>query len=194
MIRIGLTGGIGSGKSTVARIFEVLGIPVYYADEEAKKLMATDPVLREAIISEFGQEAYSSGMLDRKYLASVVFNDPAKLAKLNALVHPATLASSEQWMMQQQTPYAIKEAALLFESGAQKQLDNVIGVNAPYALRIQRVMERDNITKEEIERRMAGQLDETKKMNLCDFIVNNDEQELLIPQVIELHRKLLSLT
>ncbi len=193
MLRIGLTGGIGSGKTTVARIFEVLGIPVYYADDAAKQLMNDDQDLKRSIIRHFGTASYAHEKLNRSYLASVVFNDPEKLSLLNSIVHPATIADAEQWMKQQTTPYAIKEAALLFESGAQNYVDHVIGVNAPYSLRLQRAMNRDNISKEEVESRMTKQLDETKKMNLCDFLINNDEKELLIPQVTALHQKLLKL-
>ena len=149
MIRIGLTGGIGSGKSTVAKVFEVLGIPVYYADDAAKKLMNEDQQLKQKIQEQFGEAVYKDGQLDRKFLAGIVFNAPEKLQQLNALVHPATLRDAEQWMQQhavscgQATPYAIKEAALIFESGAHEELDYVIGVYAPAPLRIQRTMQRD---------------------------------------------------
>jgi len=199
MLRIGITGGIGSGKTTVARIFEVLGIPVYYADDAAKRLMNEDEVLQQKIIENFGPEVYENKQLNRTKLASLVFNDPQKLAILNSIVHPATISDAENWMKNigqgnnSEIPFAIKEAALLFESGAQKNLDHVIGVNAPYKLRLQRAMKRDNLTKEAVESRMNKQMDETKKMNLCNFIITNDEVQLLIPQVVELHRKLLNL-
>lgn len=197
MLRIGITGGIGSGKSTVARIFEVLGVPVYYADDAAKRLMNEDETLQQKIAENFGPDIFENKQLNRALLASRVFNDPEKLSTLNSIVHPLTIADAEQWMKQvaktgnKKTAYAIKEAALLFESGAQKKLDYVIGVNAPYKLRLQRAMQRDNLSKEEVEARMARQMDETKKMNLCNFIVTNDEVQLLIPQVVELHKKLL---
>ena len=200
MLRIGITGGIGSGKTTVARIFEVLGIPVYYADDAAKRLMNEDEELQQKIIENFGPEVYENKQLNRTKLASLVFNDPQKLALLNTLVHPATIADAENWMKNighennsSEIPFAIKEAALLFESGAQKNLDYVIGVNAPYKLRLQRAMKRDKLTKEAVESRLNKQMDETKKMNLCNFIITNDEEQLLIPQVEELHRKLLNL-
>src|SRR6478735_7399270 len=131
MLKIGLTGGIGSGKSTVAKIFEQLGVPVYYADTEAKRIMNEDPILTAELILHFGKEVFVDGKLNRKYLSSLVFNDKKKLDLLNSLVHPATIRNSEQWMQQQQSPYAIKEAALIFESGSQDQLDYVIGVSAP---------------------------------------------------------------
>lgn len=199
MLRIGITGGIGSGKTTVARIFEVLGIPVYYADDAAKRLMNEDETLQQKIIENFGPEVYENKQLNRTKLASLVFNDQQKLAILNTLVHPATIADAENWMKNigqgnnsSEIPFAIKEAALLFESGAQKNLDYVIGVNAPYKLRLQRAMKRDNLSKEAVESRINKQMDETKKMNLCNFIITNDEVQLLIPQVVELHKKLVT--
>lgn len=194
MLKIGLTGGIGSGKSTVAAIFEVLGIPVYYADDAAKRLMNEDEELKEKIQLQFGNEVYTNGQLNRKRLAEIVFASPEKLALLNALVHPATLQDAENWMQKQNTPYAIKEAALIFESGAQEHLDYVIGVTAPAPLRIQRTMHRDGISREEVIARMDKQLDETIKMKLCDFILVNNEQEMLMPQILGLHEKLLTLS
>ncbi len=193
MLRIGITGGIGSGKSTVAKVFEVLGIPVYYADDAGKHLMNEDEELKQQVKDHFGDAAYINEQLDRKYLAGIVFNAPEKLQLLNSLVHPATLKDAARWMQQQTGPYAIKEAALIFESGAQEQLDYVIGVNAPAPLRIQRAMHRDNISRDEVLARMNRQIDETIKMRLCDFIIKNDEQELLIPQVMDLHQKLLKI-
>ena len=194
MLRIGLTGGIGSGKSTVARVFEVLGVPVYYADDAAKRLMNEDGELKQKIRKEFGEAVYSDEALNRKALAEIVFNNPEKLVRLNALTHPATIADAERWMLRQNTPYAIKEAALVFESGAHQQLDYVIGVTAPAPLRILRTMKRDHVSKEEVTARMDKQMDESIKMRLCDFVLVNDEQGLLLPQVLELHKKLVSLS
>lgn len=194
MLKIGITGGIGSGKSTVAKIFEVLGIPVYYADDAAKRLMQEDEELKKKIQLQFGNEVYTNGQLNRKRLAEIVFASPEKLAQLNALVHPATLKDAERWMQKQITPYAIKEAALIFESGAHEYLDYVIGVTAPAPLRIQRTMQRDGITREEVMARMNKQMDETIKMKLCDFVLVNNEQEMLLPQVIQLHEKLSALS
>ncbi len=194
MLRIGITGGIGSGKSTVAKVFEVLGIPVYYADDGAKRLLNEDEELKLKVLQQFGDEVYKNGKLDKKYLADIVFKSPEKLAFLNSFVHPATLKDAESWMKKQTSAYSIKEAALIFESGAQVYLDYVIGVTAPAPLRIQRTMKRDGITREEAITRMDNQLDESIKMRLCNFVITNDEQEMLLPQVLLLHDKLLTLS
>ena len=194
VLRVGLTGGIGSGKSTVAQIFEVLGIPVYFADTAAKRLMNEDAELRSAITTIFGKEAYVNNILDRKYISSIVFSDPAKLQQLNALVHPATKKDGEAWMKQQKSPYAIHEAALIFEAKVSDRLDYVMGVSSPIELRIKRAKERDKVSREEILKRMDQQLDEELKMSKCDFVLINDEQQLLIPQVLDLHEKLIALS
>lgn len=191
MLRVGITGGIGSGKSTVAKVFEVLGIPVYYADSAAKNIMQEDEELKTLLKKHFGEETYKEGILDRSHLSSLVFNNRQKLDLLNALVHPATIRGAAQWMNAQTTPYAIKEAALIFESGSQDQLDFIIGVYAPVHLRIKRVMDRDKITREEVQHRMQFQIEESIKMRLCDAVVSNDEQQLVIPQVLKLHEQLL---
>ncbi|MEJ7611228.1 MAG: dephospho-CoA kinase [Ferruginibacter sp.] len=191
MLRIGLTGGIGSGKTTVAKIFEVLGVPVYYADASAKRLMNEDPVMRQRIITAFGEESYINDKLNRPYLASVVFSDPEKTKLINSFIHPATLADAAKWMDLQKSPYAVKEAALIFEAGAEKHLDLVIGVQAPFELRMQRAMERDNISEDAVRSRMEKQMDEAEKMSRCDILINNDEKELLIPQVVVIHEQLL---
>ena len=192
MIKIGLTGGIGSGKTTVAKIFELLGIPVYYADDAAKRIMNEDEELKTAIQKQFGKDAYDNEGLNRTFLSAKVFTDPSRLEILNSLVHPATIGDAAKWMSQQKTSYTIKEAALIFESGSAEHLDYVIGVYAPPHLRIKRAMERNHLSHEEVTQRINKQLDENIKMKLCDFVIYNDEQHLLIPQVIELHKKLLS--
>jgi dephospho-CoA kinase len=194
VLRVGLTGGIGSGKSTVAQIFEVLGIPVYYADIAAKKIMNENKELRSAITNIFGEQAYENNILNRKYISSIVFSDPARLKQLNALVHPATKKDAAAWMQEQISPYAIHEAALIFEAKVSERLDLVVGVSSPIELRIKRAIERDNVSREEVLKRMDQQLDEELKMNKCDFILINDEQQLLIPQVLELHEKLIGLS
>jgi len=194
MLRIGLTGGIGSGKSTVAKIFEVLGIPVYYADDEAKRLMNEDESLKQQIVQHFGKESYAADKLNRSYIASIVFNNETKLALLNSLTHPITIRHADEWMKKQTAPYIIKEAALLFESHANEHLDKIIGVDAPQSLRIQRVMLRDKVSSEDVMKRINRQMDDAEKMKRCDFVIKNDEQELLLPQVMKLHEDLLLLS
>lgn len=194
MLKIGLTGGIGSGKSTVARIFGILGIPVFDADSIAKTIMNEDETLKAAIISYFGPNAYQAGRLDRNFMASAVFQDEEKRMKLNALVHPAVLQTAKNWMLQQNTAYVIKEAALIFESGSQETLDLVIGVYAPKSLRLQRTMQRDNTDRASVLKRMNSQIKEELKMKLCDFVLYNDEQMLLTPQVLNLHKELVLLS
>lgn len=197
MLKVGITGGIGSGKSVVSRIFEVLGIPVYYADAQAKQLMHSDVRLREQIEQHFGEQAYQHDQLNRTYLAAQVFGNAEKTQLLNSLVHPAVIAHAERWMKNLEAsgkfPYVLKEAALFFESGSAAGLDFIIGVSAPHAMRIQRVMHRDGVGRQEVLTRMSRQIDESLKMKLCDFVLINDEQQLLIPQVLSLHEKLLAM-
>lgn len=193
MLRIGLTGGIGSGKSTVARIFEVLHVPVYYADAASKRLYQTDAALMAELKKHFGNDIYNDTELNRAKLAQLVFNDDEKLALLNSLVHPPTIKDAEQWMARQTAPYIIKEAALLFESGSVRGLDYVIGVHAPLPLRMQRVLARDGATRDEVAARMARQLDETIKMKLCDFVICNDGEQAVLPQVLQLHERFLKM-
>ena len=195
MLKIGITGSIGAGKSTVAGIFKVLGIPVFDADATAKNILNTDSVLREQIAATFGSETYKNGLLDKKYLATLVFNNPDQLAKLNALVHPATIEAANIWAKhweEQGCPYILKEAALLFEAGTNVGLDFIIGVTAPVEMRIARVMERDHVTREEVLKRMQHQLDDTEKMKRCNFVIDNNEVSLVIPQVLALHARFIS--
>jgi dephospho-CoA kinase len=191
MLRIGITGGIGSGKSTVAQIFNVLGIPVYSSDDAAKRLMNEDQKLKNNIIKSFGEDSYSNGRLNRKYLAAQAFSDPNKTELLNSLVHPATIKDAAIWMETQTAPYIIKEAALIFESGSNQFLDAVIGVKSPLALRIERTMKRNNVTATEVEARIKLQMDEEEKLSLCNYIIVNDEEQMLIPQVLLLHQRFL---
>jgi dephospho-CoA kinase len=195
MLKIGITGGIGAGKSTVAGIFKVLGVPVFDADATAKNILNTDPILREQIAAAFGFETYKNGLLDRKYLATLVFNNPNQLAKLNALVHPATIKAANAWAKQweqQGSPYILKEAALLFEAGTNEGLNYIIGVTAPVELRIKRVMAREHVPREEVLSRMQHQLDDTEKMKRCNIVLDNNEKALLIPQVLALHQQFIS--
>lgn len=189
MLKIGITGGIGSGKSTVANIFKVLGVPVFDADSVAKQVMENDLQLREQLITQFGVTTFQDGKLNRSYLASVVFKDPYQLAILNAMVHPITLKAADDWMKLQSASYAIKEAALIFEAGAGAGLDLIIGVTAPTAIRVQRVMQRDGISREAVLERMDKQIDESIKMRLCDFVIQNDNLHLITTQVLDLHKR-----
>ena len=193
MLKIGLTGGIGSGKTTVANIFKVLGIPVFDADTVAKNLMENDPVLKKKLLAQFGPLVFEHDKLNRKWLAGIVFNDPYQLDLLNAMVHPITLSAAENWFDGMDKPYGIKEAALLFEAGAGAGLDYIIGVFAPQHIRIQRVMQRDGLNREEVLSRIDRQVSDTIKMKLCDFVILNDDQQLLTEQVLALHHKFLEL-
>jgi len=195
MLKIGITGNIGSGKTTVSKVFEVLGVPVFNADDAAKSVMVTDDELISGIKSALGQVSYfKDGTLNRKHIAEIVFNDKKKLAKLNSLVHPATFRAFDAWVKSiSGVPYVLKEAALLFESDAHKFCDYTIMVQAPLETRLKRVMERDGITRDEVEKREANQFPEEKKAKLADYLIINDDTQLVIPQVLELHRGFRSL-
>lgn len=195
MLKIGLTGNIGSGKTTVAKVFELLGIPVFYADDEAKKLMVSDAILMDALKQTFGSESYfEDGSLNRKHIAGIVFNNEAELKKLNALVHPATFRAFDNWILNiKDAPYVIKEAALLFESDSYKMCDRSLLVSAPLENRIVRVIKRDHITRAEVESREARQFTEEKKKQLANDVIINDDRQLVIPQVLALHQQYLAL-
>ncbi len=185
---IGLTGGIGSGKSVVAKVFATLGIPVFNADEEAKRIMQASPVIKEKLILQFGSEVYNEFGLQKEKLAAIVFNDPFQLQLLNAIVHPVTIQAAKDWAAKQTSPYVIKEAALIFESGSAEGLFKVIGVTAPLTIRKHRVMQRDGITKDQVEARMRNQISDTIKMRLCDYVIHNDNQQMVIPQVLSIDK------
>lgn len=190
-LQIGITGGIGTGKSFVCKIFKHLNIPVYDADSRAKWLMANDPQLKKSIIEAFGEEAYNKDGLNRKYLASKVFNDSDNVSQLNSLVHPAVGRDYQQWVKENQDkPYLLKEAALMFESGSYKQLDSVIYVHASKELRLKRIKQRDpHRSEEEIEAIIKKQLSAEEMKDRSDYVINNDEKEMLLPQILELHEK-----
>ncbi len=185
---IGLTGGIGSGKSVVAKVFATLGIPVFNADEEAKKIMQGSPLIKAKLTEQFGADIYDDSGLQKEKLANIVFNDPFQLQLLNAIVHPITIQAAKDWAAKQNSPYVIKEAALIFESGSADGLFKVIGVTAPLHIRKHRVMQRDGISKEQVEARMRNQISDTIKMRLCDYVIHNDNQEMVIPQVLEINK------
>ena len=189
MLKIGITGGIGSGKSTVARVFHTLGIPVFDADIVAKDIVAKDPQVRKALIKHFGDIVFENGQLNKKYLSGIVFNNAGWIKLLDSIIHPATIKASEIWMEKQNTSYAIKEAALLFEANTANGLDAIIGVYAPVEMRIGRVMHRNRLSREEVLNRIGKQMNEDEKMNLCDYVIYNDEKQAVIPQVLELHKQ-----
>ncbi|MVN92319.1 dephospho-CoA kinase [Mucilaginibacter aquatilis] len=190
MLKIGITGNIGSGKTTVCRVFELLGIPVFYSDDAAKQVMTTDTQLIKNLKQHFGNEAYfDNGTLNKKFISSIVFNNAAELNKLNSLVHPAVFRAFDAWIINHTAaPYVLKEAAILFESGSYKDCDHTILVTAPTPARLQRVIERDNITIEQAEARNSKQMPQEEKVKLADYIINNDNSALVIPQVLHLHK------
>ncbi len=190
MRQVGITGGIGSGKSTVCKVFKTLGVPVFNADEVARELTNNDPVIAKGIVAAFGDAYYENGVLDRKRLAAFVFEHPEKLEQLNSIIHPLVGAAYEQWLTQQDAPYVIKEAAILVETGGYKSLDFLILVTAPAVLRQQRVMHRDGVSAAEVQARMKRQLPEEEKAKHAHAIIHNDEKQLLLPQVVTLHEQL----
>ncbi len=184
MLKVGITGGIGTGKSVVCKIFETLGIPVLYADDIARWLMEHDTELIAKVKKLLGEEAYTLGKLNRKYIGSVIFNNQEKLLQLNELTHPVTIAYGKNWMDQQTTHYAIKEAALFFESNSHKNMDVMIGITAPLDVRVKRAMDRDGLTHNEVLDRVAKQMDNDTKMSRCDMVIINDGVKALVPQVM----------
>ncbi|HMI68164.1 MAG TPA: dephospho-CoA kinase [Cyclobacteriaceae bacterium] len=196
-LQIGITGGIGSGKSLVCRIFQQLGVPVYDADSRAKELMVTDSILAGQIKKEFGTQSYSSdGGIDRTLLAQTVFNDPVKLEKLNRMVHPRVAEDYNHWVEQHRDkPYVIKEAALIFEAGSWKGLDKVIVVASPEGLRMKRILSRDtHRTANDVQAIINNQMPEEEKLKRADFVITNDESQLVIPQVLQLHEQLVRMS
>lgn len=192
MKKIGITGGIGSGKTTVCKIFELLGIPIYYADDRAKELIVKDEKLKAKIIETFGEESYRvDGSYNTVYIGGIVFSDKEKLAQLNAIVHPAMYQDGLDWHNAQEgVPYTLKEAAILFESKGHLQMDKSILVVAPEDIRIQRVMKRDGSTAAEVKARIDKQLPDAEKIKLADYIILNDGSAPLVPQILKVHDKL----
>ncbi len=190
MLKIGITGGIGSGKTTVCKLFELLGTPVYYADDASKKLLIEDPEIKKSILTIFGEEVLDEDrFISRKKVAALVFGNDDNLKKLNAIMHPAVARHFDSWLKQYDThPYVVKEAAIMFESGAYLQMDKIITVVAPEALRIARVMKRDMVQKKDIQQRMQAQLTDEEKIKRSQYVILNDEVQLVIPQVLELHK------
>lgn len=195
MLKVGITGGIGSGKTTICQIFETLGIPVYYADDAAKRLMAQKGPLKSRILELFGKEAYfRNGRLNRKHISAMAFPQPELLQKLNAAVHPAVIQDGNQWMenmAKTKSPYALKEAALLIESGSYKQLDKLIVVTCPEEIRLQRAMKRDKASAQKIHERMGAQLSDEKRLEYADYVIVNDGSISLIGQILGIHEELM---
>ncbi len=195
MLKIGITGGIGSGKTTICKVFETLGIPVFYADAVAKLAMITDSVLIAGVKKTFGLTSYhQDGALNNKHIAAIVFNNPTELDKLNALVHPAVFKAFEEWTKTKvisSAPYVLKEAALLFESGSYKMCDKNILVTSPMALRLARVMQRDKVTEAQVMARMDKQFTDDQKAKMADYFISNTPADSIILQVLNLHEKFL---
>jgi dephospho-CoA kinase len=197
MLKVGITGGIGSGKTTVCQIFEKLGVPVYYADQRAKELMEDDALLRTEIKQEFGDEVYDAdGKLNRKLLAEIVFSNEEKLVKLNGMVHPAVFRDNQSWneiLAKRGYTYVLKEAALLVETGSYRMLDKLIVVSAPEEDRIRRVMARDDSTEQQVRGRIRAQMPEEQKVKYADYIIYNDAIMELVPEVTRIHVDLMNL-
>ncbi len=195
MLIIGLTGGIGSGKTTAAEVFKKLGIPVYNSDEEAKKLMNTDTTIINKLKMIFGYDIYdTNNLLNKKKLSALIFNNKDKLNTVNSIVHPVVKKHFSKWVNKQNAPYLIKETAILFESGIDKDVDKIITVTAPIQLRINRVKQRDSISEEEVIKRINNQFDDEYKIKKSDFIIKNDNKELIIRQILSIHKKILQIS
>jgi dephospho-CoA kinase len=188
MLIVGLTGGIGSGKSVIAVIFQVLGVPVFQADPEAKKCYSEPDVISE-VLKKFGPEVINGNQVDTKALAKIVFSDVHALASLNAIIHPRVLRAYEDWGRQYlKLPYIIMESAIIFEAGLVQRFDHIISVFAPEELCMKRIMQRDGVTHEQVESRLKAQIDPQEKIKNSDFVIYNDDKQLVVPQVLEIHK------
>jgi dephospho-CoA kinase len=188
---VGLTGGIGSGKTTVANMFHALGVPIYIADEEAKKLMTSSKVIKRKLITLFGDDAYINGILNKSFIAKTIFNDKTVLEKMNHIIHPRIGSHFKKWMLKQNAPYVIKEAAILFENGSYMQYDFIITVTASKELKIKRLLKRDNTTKQNIETIMKNQWSDEEKIKRSNFVIINSELENTSQQVAKIHQQIL---
>ena len=191
--RLGVTGGIGSGKTTVCRIFRVLGVPVFVADVEARRLMNNDPSVRQEINGITGKDLYTTGELDRKELARLIFNRPELLQRVNAVVHPAVLRIFDDWASKQEVPYVIMEAAILFEAKADMFVDRVASISAPVEERIGRVMGRNELSREEVMERIKNQLEDDEREEQSYYVINNADNEMIIPEILKIHEDMLRL-
>ena len=186
MKTIGLTGGIGSGKSTVSRLFETMGIPIYTADTESKKLINISPKIREQLMAKFGEQLYKNGEVDKAMLASLIFGNEENLRYANSVIHPVVFDDFRQWAEQQTQPFVVIESAILFDSGFYKSVDVIVNVSAPLEMRIRRVEERDKVSRKSIEARINSQMSEEERNRLSDYTIFNDERQALLPQVEKL--------
>lgn len=188
---IGITGGIGSGKSTVCKMFELLRVPVYHADDQARELCNTHPDIIREVVALIGEQAYVDGIYNRAYIGSIVFQQPHLLEKLNGIIHPRVAHDFDEWCGQwSHVPFVIKEAAILFESGADKQVDRVITVTAPVDMRTNRVMKRDGLSSQQVTARMNNQWSDEEKMKRSHFVIFCNEKQLVIPQVLHIYQQL----
>jgi len=191
MLKLGITGGIGSGKSTISKLLKLLGIPVYMADAESKILTATSPIIKEKLIKELGKELYNGNELNKVLLASYIFNDAAKLQTVNAIIHPEVRDHYLKWLEKHHSyPVVAHEAAILFESGLNKLVDKTVTVYTPLDMRIERVMQRDRTTREKVIERINSQMPEEEKIKLSDYVIYNDGSESLIRQTLDILKEL----
>jgi dephospho-CoA kinase len=192
-IKLGVTGGIGSGKTTVCRIFSVLGIPVFSADEEGKRIQDTDPEIKRQINSVVGRDLYLTGTLDRTALASLIFNDRNLLEKINSIVHPVVFGNFREWAAKQESPYSIMEVAILFESGAFRMMDRILTIITPVEERIQRIIKGNKLNREQVIERIKNQIDDASRLEKSDFVIFNSENDMVIPAVLAVHKDMLEL-
>ncbi len=191
-MKLGITGGIGSGKTSVCRVFNVLGIPVFSADPEARKIMDNEKNIIRGINKIAGRDLYNEGTLDRTTLASLIFNDSDLLRKVNALVHPVVFEHFKRWVEEQKAPYVIMEAAILFESGASDLVDRVATVVAPVEERISRVIQGNRLTREQVMERIKNQMDDESRIKMSDYIIYNSENDMIIPAILKIHEDLIN--
>jgi dephospho-CoA kinase len=192
-LRLGVTGGIGCGKTTVCRVFSVLGIPVFSADDEAKRIQDSDTDIQIKLNTIAGKDLYSSGKLDRKELAALIFNNKDLLFEVNSIIHPAVFKYFIKWVARQDAPYSIMEAAILFESGAYRLMDRIVTVVAPLEERIERIINGNLLTKEQITDRIRNQTDDQSRITKSDYVIYNSENDMIIPAILGIHREMLKL-
>jgi len=192
-IKLGVTGGIGSGKTSVCRVFDTLGVPVFSADREAREIMENDIGIINGINSIARKDLYISGRLNRMELAAIIFNDDILLKKVNSLVHPVVFDHFRLWVLEQTAPYVIMEAAILFESGGSKIVDKVATVVAPVEQKVERIIRRNELSREQVLERMRNQMDDEARIKLSDYIIHNSENDMIIPAILNIHHDILTI-